>query len=584
MEANKTLATSSKSTTIVPVQILVHNVTHSDLVIDCAPEKFRPKRSAVKVLHRLKEKHFKRSKFRDKRMDDSGDASQTITVRPKFNAFMRISSWLLRLVEGSSSSEEAKTALVPSTSVWRQNSTNDTATTGFVLPSCTDRYLKNSWEDYHVSDDGREIDLSERVHPKAVHFPLVASLLPTWISRVCNVHAPLGERVLVLMSGVAAPRHGGGGDGVEGQQNSTYATARLIRHFVRNFFPRVHVVHVHSDESIFRFKHNVSFINNFVKPRIQAYCRRLAASIGDAWTDFLHVCISLTDGSPARIAALNSGLREFRPDYLHILQPKSFFHSHEVDTENVCFESFAQVELRPPVSRDKLPKMAQSVVAEMTALLGQYDRDAARRNEISSFWLRKTRKPVLAVLLVDKDDGSGHKFYHGINMEVSMPTGSLCAERNCIGSALASDFGLQRKDLKMIAVLSLEKARTTMGGGRAASSPRRIRSTSSSFSEVSSAGPPPIKRRRFGTPYDEFLTTHASPKKEDTDKASDLSRAAAVEGRDSFAVAQDTLNPIKPCGACTEWLRKIAEVNPDFRILSFSDTSCEQIFIRPVPV
>ena len=40
-------------------------------------------------------------------------------------------------------------------------------------------------------------------------------------------------------------------------------------------------------------------------------------------------------------------------------------------------------------------------------------------------------------------------------MEVSMPTGSLCAERNVIGTALAANLSLQRHHLKYIAVLSL---------------------------------------------------------------------------------------------------------------------------------
>ena len=35
-----------------------------------------------------------------------------------------------------------------------------------------------------------------------------------------------------------------------------------------------------------------------------------------------------------------------------------------------------------------------------------------------------------------------------------MPTGSLCAERNVIGSALAADVTLMRKDIKVIAVYS----------------------------------------------------------------------------------------------------------------------------------
>jgi hypothetical protein len=76
-------------------------------------------------------------------------------------------------------------------------------------------------------------------------------------------------------------------------------------------------------------------------------------------------------------------------------------------------------------------------------------------SDIRRFWLRKSKllkgftlfillkeewltinyfnfvakKPVLAVLAVKNSDGT-LKLYRGTNMEVSMPTGSLCAERN----------------------------------------------------------------------------------------------------------------------------------------------------------
>jgi cytidine deaminase len=62
---------------------------------------------------------------------------------------------------------------------------------------------------------------------------------------------------------------------------------------------------------------------------------------------------------------------------------------------------------------------------------------------------------VLSVLLVEKDnlDENGEKIinlYDGTNMEVSMPTGSLCAERNAIGSALSEDLSLKRTELKVM--------------------------------------------------------------------------------------------------------------------------------------
>ena len=42
------------------------------------------------------------------------------------------------------------------------------------------------------------------------------------------------------------------------------------------------------------------------------------------------------------------------------------------------------------------------------------------------------------------------------------------------------------------------------------------------------------------------------------------------------------LNPLKPCGACKEWLLKIAEVNPGFKVLMFSDVSCDDVYIKNV--
>jgi len=31
-----------------------------------------------------------------------------------------------------------------------------------------------------------------------------------------------------------------------------------------------------------------------------------------------------------------------------------------------------------------------------------------------------------------------------------------------------------------------------------------------------------------------------------------------------------------------EWLRKIAEVNPDFKVITFSDTTCDSAIITPI--
>ena len=341
--------------------------------------------------------------------------------------------------------------------------------------------------------------------------------------------------------------------------------------------------HVHSGSGIFRFDHNVEFINRHLKPTIRAHCSKLADALEDDWTDFFHMFISLTDGSPARIAALNAGLREFRPDYLHVLQPKSFFYSNRIESENLCYEPFEKIDVRPAMSHKMLTKRCRSLVSEMISFRDKFERcssesSSSKKSELGSFWLRKTKKPVLAVLLVQKPNESSPRFFYGINMEVSMPTGSLCAERNCIGTALSSDFTLQRRDIQMVAVLSVPKRRDdgTSSSSHVVLSPEKSSSSLVSTQTeqphegfagtLSASGSPrkPIKRRRLGSSFDKFLQDH--------------------QHKDNHHHHHNSSNPISPCGACMEWLRKIAEVNPTFRVVTFSDTSCDKVFVRSVPM
>ena len=118
--------------------------------------------------------------------------------------------------------------------------------------------------------------------------------------------------------------------------------------------------------------------------------------------------------------------------------------------------SFEEMETTPAIAFDQTSDEVSRVTIEMKAFRREFLHIVAEggRSDLREFWLRKTRKPVLAVLLVQKP---GHEpvLYRGTNMEVSMPTGSLCAERNVIGTALANDPGLKREDLKMVAVLSV---------------------------------------------------------------------------------------------------------------------------------
>jgi len=69
------------------------------------------------------------------------------------------------------------------------------------------------------------------------------------------------------------------------------------------------------------------------------------------------------------------------------------------------------------------------------------------------FFHRKSHRVVLAVLHLELDGKS--VYVRGINSEVSLPTGSICAERTAIVKARADYPNLKRKDMKGIAVLEV---------------------------------------------------------------------------------------------------------------------------------
>jgi cytidine deaminase len=105
---------------------------------------------------------------------------------------------------------------------------------------------------------------------------------------------------------------------------------------------------------------------------------------------------------------------------------------------------------------------------------------------------------VLATVVVRTD--AGLEVHRGLNLEVSLPTGSLCAERNAMGSALVAHPRLQRADVVAVAVVGLSGAAPRLG----------------------------------------------------------------------------------PCGACREWLAKVAEVNPELQVLVFDGPELGQAYVMEV--
>mmetsp|Transcript_1117 Transcript_1117/g.2341 ORF Transcript_1117/g.2341 Transcript_1117/m.2341 type:complete len:1039 (-) Transcript_1117:331-3447(-) len=330
--------------------------------------------------------------------------------------------------------------------------------------------------------------IQETLRINAVFFPLLATLLPRWLGQIADkfggqdgeqktvaapLHSPNVKKVVVLVSGVGTPRNWT--HSISG--NSTQTCAELMELFIRLLYPDVTVVRIHSETNIFRYDENITFANQELMPCIDSYrdaharsepypdeksYDRVASSsehspFNPDWRQSVSVTYSFADGSAARSHAIQAALRPYRPTYFHFWQLKTFWHESKITDEDIEVHSFEEMETVPAMAIDQTSDDVMMVVNEMKAFRKSFIETLkdGGRSDLKTFWLRKTKKPVLAVLLVRKPGGK-HILYRGTNMEVSMPTGSLCAERNVIGTALASDPGLKREDLLMVAVLSVQ--------------------------------------------------------------------------------------------------------------------------------
>ena len=525
--------------------------------------------------------------------------------------------------------------------------------------------LNGSWDDFRFRDRHAVSSNSTTAKPTilVVYFPLIAISVPEWVEQTGGQSRDPDTclKIVYLVSGSGTPRNAEH----DRMDNSTSAASELIDEFVQRSYVQLHLTPqiVHSQDDVFRCRDNVEFVNRHLRPLIDAHRRRLAKERGDEWHRFMHITLALTDGAPARIQALQACLRNYRPVFLHVWQLKSFWYNRTLTIQDIDFQTFEDMETRPPVSRDALSVDMASLVDQMVEYKKEFDHVRNyQHHELHQFWLRKTRKPVLSILMVElndyKDERDGGKskqedtsssssattsapryqFFRGVNCEVSMPTGSLCSERNAIGTALATHPEIRREQLKAVAILSTSPVWAP--GKHKPMSPRKT--PSSRLSIGSAIVPPSSSTRRDSQETQKFVdgastSTPSSPSSTSTSTSTSTSsttyssssstsssssssvlslKRPRPESEDSLqtddveawrvkrwranSVSSDppgspvvrplqqgegeemTLNPIAPCGACSEWLKKIAEVNPDFRVVMFEDTTCETVFLRSI--
>jgi cytidine deaminase len=500
-----------------------------------------------------------------------------------------------------------------------------------------------------------------------VFFPHLATLLPVWEQSIHEKQYGTSstlKRVLILVTGVGSPRNMS--HSVAG--NSTKHCGRLIKYFMEKTYPDITVVQVHSDTNLFRYDENLIFVDRDLLPTIDIYRDALATGkplpdevqvqaaasntyrsnnrlnfTNDEWRKQMNVTLSFADGAPARTTAIQASMRHYKPSYFHFWQRKTFWYEEKIVDDDIEIQSFeAMMETSPAKDVDHIQdKHIQLITQEMKAFYNvmiQTLADSSDKHDLFSFWLRKTKKPVLAVLLVLSPDMKEPQLFRGTNMEVSMPTGSLCAERNVIGSALSSNPHLKRQDLKLIAVLAVPQIESDrcieISTEGAPVGLNRV----TSYSSIVDVFPSGFSSRKhsLGSDFDEQITFGDRQAKVVASKLAKLNiqevgetsstSTTSMTGEKNLSVdvlthnrtysksgasgsstpirkiplypsgntiqprntkravvihSNKDINPLKPCGACNEWLKKIAESNPYFRIITFTDANCNGIYVSP---
>lgn len=106
-----------------------------------------------------------------------------------------------------------------------------------------------------------------------------------------------------------------------------HAAVRRGRHYARAtraaFYPHTQITQLYSGQDIFCYTDNVKFVYSQLRLAIDR--KRLAlAHHGKHWRCF-DLCLTLCDGTTARLSAMIEGLRPFEPDMLRMYRGKTMW-------------------------------------------------------------------------------------------------------------------------------------------------------------------------------------------------------------------------------------------------------------------
>ena len=252
-------------------------------------------------------------------------------------------------------------------------------------------------------------------------------LIRNWLKNTADHY----RKIVVLVSGKGEPVD----RSTEDKDNSTEFTAKLIELFINQAYAGlIEVQHIHSTTNLFRYDSNIAFVKQDLLPKIEEIREDLLDGLDPKWKDKLKITISFADGSSARISAINASLKNYRPSYMHFWVLKTFwrekkvngspftlslssysspFFSFQIYYDDVETHNYEEIstEIAVPLEYNK-DQLVTKAVKEMEQFRQNITESLKKKNDLKSFWLRKTKKLVLAVLVVQKE-GEPEQIYKG---------------------------------------------------------------------------------------------------------------------------------------------------------------------------
>lgn len=244
---------------------------------------------------------------------------------------------------------------------------------------------------------------------------------------------------------------------------AAYASKRWA---ARGFGDRARVRHIHLPDA---FSLDPGALYDRVQRPIENESQLLADQYASKWRKHLRVYLSASTGTAAMLAGLVTALHRWRPLILTVPNARQEpaigkdgaprpVHCRETAMHDIG----ASVRLEA----HQLDDAATLATDELRRWVSEYreKRPVRAKDETGEqgFWFRKGQQEVLAALVTRGPDGA-LLAYRGVNLEVSLPTGSLCAERNAIGTALVAQPTLRRQDIQAVAIVGLDEAQDRLG-------------------------------------------------------------------------------------------------------------------------